>query len=260
MTWRRQPLLAAVVQRAAAWVFALTGSPAAARIGGVPTEDLISRFQRGQPLAFEALYDRYKDYAYRIAFSALRNREEAEDAVQEIFLDLLKALPDYDVHGPARFETWLYRVALNRARMRMRRKTLPSAEWEDMEEGLERLPMPDSERPERAVIDRESAAALWRAVDQLPDTHRQPVLMRYRDGMAYEEIASVLGVRLGTVKNHNLGEIYRGAAHEAFRERKSPPPACDGCEVISKCNGGCPLYRVDGLDTNCAAHRLVFQA
>jgi len=51
------------------------------------------------------------------------------------------------------------------------------------------------------VIDRESATALWRAVDQLPETHRQPVLMRYRDGLAYDEIASVLGVRLGTVKS-----------------------------------------------------------
>lgn len=199
--WRRHLVPAGVVRRVATWVFALTGSPAAARAGGVPTEDLISRFQRGQPRAFEALYDRYKDYVYRVAFSALRNREEAEDAVQEIFLDLLKALPDYDVQGPARFETWLYRVALNRSRMRMRRKTLPSAEWEDMEEGLERLPMPDSVRPERVVIDRESATALWRAVDQLPETHRQPVLMRYRDGLAYDEIASVLGVRLGTVKS-----------------------------------------------------------
>jgi len=211
-TWRQHPLLAAVMQRAAAWAFALTGNPAAARAAGVPTEDLISRFQRGQPRAFEALYDRYKDYVYRIAFSALRNREEAEDAVQEIFLDLLKALPDYDVRGPARFETWLYRVALNRARMRMRRKRPPSAEWDDLEEGLERLPMPDSERPERVVIDRESAVALWQAVDQLPETHRQPVLMRYRDGMAYDEIATVLGVRLGTVKSR----LYN--AHKKLRQ------------------------------------------
>ena len=201
LPWRHRRALAAVIRRAAAWLFALTGSSAAAQAGGVPTEDLILRFQRGQPRAFEALYDRYKEYIYRIAFSVLRNREEAEDAVQEIFLDLLKALPAYDVHGPARFETWLYRVALNRARMRLRRKVLPSAEWDDLEEGLERLPMPDSERPERVFIVRESAAALWRAVDQLPETHRLPVLMRYRDGLTYDEIAALLGVRLGTVKS-----------------------------------------------------------
>ena len=200
-SWRQTRVLVAVVRRAAAWLFALTGSSAAAQAGGVPTEDLILRFQRGQPRVFEALYDRYKEYIYRIAFSVLRNREEAEDAAQEIFLDLLKALPAYDVDGPARFETWLYRVALNRARMRLRRKVLPSAEWDDLEEGLERLPMPDGERPERLYMVRESARALWRAVDQLPETHRLPVLMRYRDGLAYEEIAALLGVRLGTVKS-----------------------------------------------------------
>jgi len=167
LPWRHRRALAAVIRRAATWVFALTGSSAAAQAGGVPTEDLILRFQRGQPRAFEALYDRYKEYIYRIAFSVLRNREEAEDAVQEIFLDLLNALPAYDVHGPARFETWLYRVALNRARMRLRRKVLPSAEWDDLEEGLERLPMPDSERPERVFIVRESAAVGNRQVAAL---------------------------------------------------------------------------------------------
>ena len=201
LPWRHTRVLADVVRRAAAWVFALTGSSAAAQAGGVPTEDLILRFQRGQPRAFEALYDRFKDYIYRVAFSVLRNREEAEDAVQQIFLDLLKALPHYDVHGPARFETWLYRVSLNRARMRLRRKVLPSAEWDNLEEGLERLPMPGSERPERVFIVRESATARGRAVDQLPETHRLPVLMRYRDGLAYDEIAAVLGLRLGTVKS-----------------------------------------------------------
>lgn len=221
----------AAVRAVAAWLYAATGSPTLARVAGVSTEDLILRFQRGQPRAFEALYDRYKDYIYRVAFSVLRNRAEAEDAVQETFLDLLKALPNYDVEGPAKFETWLYRVTLNRSRMRLRRKRPPSVEWEDLEEGLERLEVSGSRQvqgasagsesvavrhgpdgvsasddmvgvgPERAVIDREDAVALWRAVDQLPDTHRLPVLLRYREGFSYEEIAEALGVQLGTVKS-----------------------------------------------------------
>ena len=109
------------MRQAAQWLFAVTGSSRAAEIGGIPTEDLIARFQKGQPRAFEALYDRYKDYVYRVAFFVLRNQQEAEDAVQETFLDLLKALPNYDIHGTARFETWLYRVTVNRSRMRFRR-------------------------------------------------------------------------------------------------------------------------------------------
>ncbi len=193
--------LAGIVRMVAAWLYAVTGSPAFARLGGVSTENLILRFQQGQPRAFEALYDRYKDYLYRLAFSVLRNEAEAEDAVQETFLDVLKALPTYDVDGPARFETWLYRVAINRARMRLRRKRPELAKWDDLEEGLERLPLPGGQNPEPAVIDRETAVALWRAVDRLPDTHRLPVLLRYREGFSYEEIGEILGIQLGTVKS-----------------------------------------------------------
>jgi RNA polymerase sigma-70 factor (ECF subfamily) len=182
-------------------IYAVTGSPAAAEVGGVATADLIRRFQRGQPRAFEALFDRYKDYIYRVAFFVLRNREEAEDAVQETFLDLLNALPDYDVDGPAKFETWLYRVTVNRSRMRLRRRRAPSAEWDDLEASLERLPVPNAERPELVALDRERARRLWQAVDQLSEAHRLVVVLRYQEDLSYEEIARVLGIRLGTVKS-----------------------------------------------------------
>lgn len=191
----------AIVRTVARLIFFVTGDSRAAQIGGVPTAELIARSQRGQPRAFEALFDRYKDYVYRVAFFVSRNREEAEDAVQETFLDVLKALPSYDVNGPARFETWLYRVTLNRARMRMRCKQPASTEWDDVDEQLERLPSPSSERPEAVFLDGERASSLWRAVDQLPEEHRVVVMLRYQQDLAYNEIADVLGVREGTVKS-----------------------------------------------------------
>ncbi|MGC9348554.1 MAG: RNA polymerase sigma factor [Anaerolineae bacterium] len=193
--------VAAAIRWVARWVYLATGNATAAEVAGVSTEDLILRFQRGQPRAFETLYDRFKDYVFRVAFSVLRNQDEAEDAVQETFLDVLKALQDYDVDGPARFETWLYRVAVNRSRMRLRHKRPASAAWDDVEERLERLPMPDEDPPERVVLDRERAEKLWDAVDQLPDTHRLPIILRYQEDLSYDEIAQVLGVRLGTVKS-----------------------------------------------------------
>jgi RNA polymerase sigma-70 factor (ECF subfamily) len=180
--------------------------------GGVPTAELILRFQRGQPRAFEALYDRYRNYVYRVAFFLVRNREEAEDAVQETFLDVLKALPTYDVHGPARFTSWLYRVTVNRTRMRHRRKRLPSVEWDDVEARLERLPLPSTARPETALLDRERATQVWEAVEGLSDLHREVIVLRYQCELSYQEIAQVLGVRLGTVKSR----LYN--AHRRLRE------------------------------------------
>ncbi len=209
MTAREPQTLAGVasawMRSSVRWVarclFAVTGNSRAAEIGGVPTEDLITRFQRGQPRSFEAIFDRYKDYVYRVAFFMLRHREEAEEATQETFLDLLRALPNYDIHGQARFETWLYRVTVNRCKMRFRRKTPPSAEWEDLEESLEWLPVGQSERPETALLKQETAVALWKGVDALPEEHRTAVLLRYQQGLSYDEIAQVLGIKVGTVKS-----------------------------------------------------------
>jgi len=181
---------------------------------GVPTEDLIRRFQRGQPRAFEALYDRFKDYVYRTAFFVTRNSGDAEEAVQETFLDVLRALPNYRVEGPARFETWLYRVTVNRCRSRVRRKTLPSADWDEFEERLERIPESHPNHdPEGTTLRRERAVALWQAVDGLPEAQRIVVLLRYQQGFSYSEIAQTLGISEGTVKSR----LYH--AHRKLKER-----------------------------------------
>ena len=181
---------------------------------GMPTADLIRRFQRGQPMAFEALYDRFKDYVYRTAFFVTRNSDEAEDAVQETFLDVLRALPNYDVEGPARFETWLYRVTINRCRSRMRRKRPPTADWDEIEERLECIPETHPEHdPEHAALQQERAVTLWQAVDGLSEEHRTTIFLRYQQGLSYNEIAETLSISEGTVKSR----LYH--AHRRLKEQ-----------------------------------------
>lgn len=181
---------------------------------GISTQDLIRRFQRGQPWAFEALYDRFKDYVYRTAFFVTRNSGDAEEAVQETFLDVLRALPNYRVEGPARFETWLYRVTVNRCRSRLRRKRIPTDDWDEIEERLERTPETHpSYNPEGVALKQEQAIELWRAVDQLPDAQRAVVLLRYQQGFSYSEIAQALDINEGTVKSR----LYH--AHRKLKEQ-----------------------------------------
>jgi RNA polymerase sigma-70 factor (ECF subfamily) len=222
-SWQSQPGILAILCCYARQCVSRVASFAeriGARIGdrvkemGVPTDDLIRRFQSGQPRAFEALYDRFKDAVYRIAFFVTRNSDEAEDAVQETFLDVLRALPNYDVAGPARFETWLYRVTVNRCRSRMRRKRPPTADWDEIEDQLERIPEPHPDHdPEEVTLDREQAAALWQAVDTLSEEHRVTVLLRYQQGLSYSEIAETLSISQGTVKSR----LYH--AHRKMKEQ-----------------------------------------
>jgi RNA polymerase sigma-70 factor (ECF subfamily) len=168
----------------------------------VSTEDLIARHQKGQPGAFDALFDRYKDYVYRVAFFIARNSGDAEEVVQDTFIDVLRALPRYDIAGPARFETWLYRLTVNRCRSRFRRKRLPSADWDERIEQIERIANGHLDhQPEPATISREQKATLWQAVDGLPEAHREVVVLRYQAGLSYEEIAQTLEINIGTVKS-----------------------------------------------------------
>jgi len=163
---------------------------------------LIQRHQQGQPGAFDALFERYKDYVYRVAFFITRNSGDAEEAVQDTFIDVLRALPRYDTAGAARFETWLYRVTVNRCRSRLRRKRLPSADWDDVVELIDRIVNGHpSHQPEGVAVSREQKSALWQAVDVLPETQRAVVVLRYQGELSYDEIAQALDINVGTVKS-----------------------------------------------------------
>ncbi len=202
---------------------------------GVSTEELIRRHQAGQPAAFDVLFERYKDYVYRVAFLTLRNGEDAQEATQETFMDVLRGLRSYDVDGPARFETWLYRVTVNRCKTRLRRKRVPSADWDELEERLERLPIAQAEtsdgsmtghidgNPESLALRHEDKARLWAAVNRLNEVHREVVLLRYGQEFSYEEIAEALDINLGTVKSRlfnahrKLQEILSAEAPDLAR-------------------------------------------
>lgn len=179
----------------------------------VATEDLIRRFQRGQPSAFDALFERYKDYVYRIAFFVTRNSGDAEEATQDAFLDLLHALPRFKVEGPARFETWLYRITLNRCRSRFRRKRPPSADWDELADELVAGVNGD---PEHSALKVESSRELWRAVDHLPPAQREVIALRYLSDLSYTEIAQALDINAGTVKSRLF------YAHQELRRALAP--------------------------------------
>lgn len=203
----------------------------------VSTDELIRRYQAGQTDLFEALFDRYKDYVYRVAYSLTQHAAEAEEVTQETFLDVLKALPRYRLEGPARFETWLYAVTANRCKMRQRRKQLPTADWDGVGERLAQVPNGrPGHKPEEAAQRAETRSRIWRAVGRLSDLYREVILLRYGQGFSYQEIAEALDLSMGTVKsrlnaahrqlqafiaaNGHLADEIAGRQH---KRRKMPP-------------------------------------
>lgn len=162
------------------------------------TAALICRCQRGDEQAVEALIRRFQDYVYRLCYLVMRNEQDAEDMTQETFIRACRALPRFEVREGSSFEAWLYRIAVNCCRSRMRRKWYQVLSWPD--------PAPDvvaepENQPERVVLQGERRTEFLEEISALGEKHRLVVILRYYAGLSNEEIARTLDIPSGTVRS-----------------------------------------------------------
>jgi RNA polymerase sigma-70 factor, ECF subfamily len=161
----------------------------------------------GDEAAFETLVCRHERALYHLAVHLLRDREDALEAVQDAFLRAYRALPRF--RGEATFRTWLTGIAINVCRNRLagaeaqRRRRTHSLLQRDPVSGEEvTLPLVDpAPDPEGRARGSQVRQALERALGALSREHREILLLREMSGLEYEELASVLGCALGTVKS-----------------------------------------------------------
>jgi len=162
------------------------------------TEALIRRARRGDQLALGALIRRYQNYVFRLCYLVMRNEQDAEDMTQETFVRACRALPRFEIREEASFEAWLYRIAVNCCRSRMRRKWYQVLPWPDP---APQLVVEPEEQPERRLLRAERRDTVMEAVDTLGEKHRLVVILRYYAGLSNEEIAHVLKIPSGTVRS-----------------------------------------------------------
>lgn len=183
----------------------------------VPTDpehlaDLIARAQRRDAGAFEALLEGYGPRLYGYFYRLTGSRHDADDLLQDLFVRLVRMLGQYEHDG--RFDGWLFRIATNLVRDRVRRSRSRRAEGRregDEGDDVRLQAQPDhgaaqpGDRMERAEqIDRMQAALAL-----LPDAEREVILMRHFSQLSFREIAEVMGTPLGTA----LARAHRGLAH-----------------------------------------------
>ena len=169
-------------------------------------EGLCRRVADREPGAFDLLVERYQERAYRIAWSILRDREEAKDCSQEAFLRVHESAASYG--GQAKFSTWFYRILVNccldhQRRRRGWRRLVGWGSSADPDQGdpVERVAAPFTD-PTEAVEDDRRMSLLWKAVDALPQQQRAAVLLQCREGLPTKEIAAVLSLSEATVRVH----------------------------------------------------------
>ncbi len=174
-------------------------------------ELLIRRFQLGESDAFDRLMELHTDKIFALAWGVLRSRDEAMDAVQEVFVRLYKAIPTFPPMD--NLHAWLYRVCLNHCIDRKRRAKAWQVDMTD--EDWERLEGSPSDQPEFRAQLSEVGRIIRDAVDRLPERQRLVFILRHYKLMSINEIAQTMGCTSGAVKAH----LSRGTAHLRDRLR-----------------------------------------
>jgi len=152
---------------------------------------IILRAQSGDREAFAILFEQYKNLVYKTAYLMLGESTEAEDTLQEIFVQVYKSLSGFDP-AKAAFTTWLYRVTFNYCLNHRRKKRPFTLPLEDISPALK------SEFPSARLAEEE---VLQQAIGRLTDRQRAVVILRYFWDVPYAEIAQILDIPLGTVKS-----------------------------------------------------------
>ncbi len=155
--------------------------------------EVIEACQRGDWDAFRLLFEAHQDRVYSIALRYCGNESAAMDIAQETFLKLFSSIRDF--RGSASFDSWLYRVVVNRCLDHQRRvqRLIPFLE------GLLDIVRTPADSVLEELLRAETARDVQKVVGTLPPEQRMVVVLRYTEGLGYEEIAEILGCSTGTV-------------------------------------------------------------
>jgi RNA polymerase sigma-70 factor (ECF subfamily) len=157
---------------------------------------LIFRCQQGDQDALKEIFNQYHKKVYRIAYGVVRQREEALDIVQEVFIKLFRSIHQF--RGRSQFYTYLYRMTMNTSIDHTRKMKKAPPLSMDEEEGFQ-LSDDAERRPDRILDHKELEEKVKWAMDQLSPDQKAALIFREVEGLSYQEIAEVTGSSIGTV-------------------------------------------------------------
>lgn len=173
--------------------------------GARPADPLVNAFLAGEPGAFEEIVRTHQDRVFTFCARMLSDREEALDAAQEVFLSAFRHLKGF--RGEASLSTWLLRIAANNCLNRIRQRTVRDKrevavlDLED-DDGPSFQPAGrDDERPDRMAENREAGRVIESALMRIVPEFRWILILSDVEGFSNEEVASMAGVPVGTVKS-----------------------------------------------------------
>ncbi len=176
---------------------------------GSPEGDaaLVRAIQAGDIAAFDQLVLKHKDKLFNLIYWFLGDYQEANDCAQETFIKVFKSLKKFRFESA--FSTWLYRIAMNTCKNRLKssayrwkKKTVPLENPEGSNGGsFSSAIRNDSTSPAIELEKKERLKLIQKSIDSLPEDQKRVVVLRDIQGLSYDEIADISGLNLGTVKS-----------------------------------------------------------
>jgi len=187
---------------------------------------LVDRFKSGDEAAFNEMVSRYWDRIYGMVHQLLRNQQDAEEVTQDAFIRAHRGLVNF--RGESAFSTWLYQIATNLARNRYwywwRRKRDKTVSFDqpvsdDNNTPLSEVFATEMDTPGDITVTQELVDHIAVGMEKISAKHREILILRNVKNMAYEEIAEVLGISVGTVKSRiaRARESLRAVIGEDFK-------------------------------------------
>lgn len=175
------------------------------------TPQLITACLRGEQASCTRLFELTAPSVYRLSYSLLLDKQDAEDVVQEVFVYVFRHLNQYDPRRGS-FFTWLYTITVSRSRNARRRKVLPQVDLNHLLQFGVDPPAPPDESPEAAAVLSDAHRVLAEALAKLSPRLREAVVLRYGQQLTYREMAEILNIPEKTAESRVR------LAHAALRE------------------------------------------
>lgn len=166
---------------------------------------LVRRLRQRDESAFCELVRVYQHKVFNVIYRILGDRAEAEDVAQEVFVSVFKHIDGF--RGDSKFSTWIYRIATNHARNRLkylaRRSHRDHQNFEDSHDSIkENSPLSSSiDRPDDLLLGKELQTVIQEGLESLTEIHRTIIVLRDVEHLSYQEIAEIVELPEGTVKS-----------------------------------------------------------
>ncbi|MBS4538810.1 RNA polymerase sigma factor [Clostridium sp. D2Q-11] len=160
------------------------------------TKDIIREIKSGNKEAFEDLYNKYADYALRVAFAVTRSNANAADAVQETFIRINSNIDTFKDENP--FDPWFYKILINECRRVLKINSIKNSSMDIMANDLY---LSVNRTPKF-----EEYEDLYFAIEKLDEINRIPIILKYLKGFSEKDISHILSLNINTVKSR----LYKG--------------------------------------------------